>query len=228
MKEFQIKNQRLKGELQMTKEKMTIHRALSEVKMLNQRITKMIANDTYINSVRHSSDKISGVPIEDVKNTIKGNYDQVTALIERRNAIWRAITQSNAITKVTISGVEYTVAEAIETKNHNLEFYSMLYAELSNQYTKTLSHVNRDNEIVATSGVERFLTSIYGNKDKADAEDIETAKKKYIESNSFDLIDPIDIKSKIDQLSEKIDSFTSEVDSVLSESNAMTTIEVEY
>jgi hypothetical protein len=52
--------------------------------------------------------------------------------------------------------------------------------------------------------------------------------KKYIEQHTYELVDPIHILDRMNELDEKITKFQADVDAVLSVSNAITTIEVEY
>ena len=117
-----------------TTEKMSIHKALAELKLLDNRIMSAIKNGTYCVANKHSNDKIKGVSIEEYKKIMQGDYDKATDLIKRRNAIKRAIVLSNAVTKVKINDIEYTVAEAIEMKNHGVEFDVMMYDALQKQY----------------------------------------------------------------------------------------------
>lgn len=45
----------------MTTEKMTVHKALTELKLLDDRIAKAIAEGIYCVANKHSNDKIGGV-----------------------------------------------------------------------------------------------------------------------------------------------------------------------
>ena len=51
----------------MTTEKMTIHKALAELKTMDDRISKAIRNATYVMAVKHSAEKINGVKVADFK-----------------------------------------------------------------------------------------------------------------------------------------------------------------
>lgn len=44
---------------------------------------------------------------------MQGNYDKIVALINRNNAIKKAVNKANASTIVSIGGEQMTVAEAI-------------------------------------------------------------------------------------------------------------------
>lgn len=212
----------------MTKEKMTVHKALAELKILRDRIPNTIDSGTYCIENKHSNEKIKGVSVESYKATMQGNYDKATHLIQRYNAIKRAVSYSNSITKVLIIGDEYTVAEAIFMNNHGVELYEMLLEELRNQYRKAQTKIAKNNEGLQEKA-ESYVIGIYGSKEgKVNTDDFEKAQKDFMAAHEYELVDPINILEKIENLEEKISAFKAEVDAVLSESNATTTIEIEY
>jgi hypothetical protein len=106
----------------MTKETMTVHQALAELKMMDKRITAAIQEPEWVVTNKHSNTKIGGVAVKDWMTDIQSKYRKVLSLIARRDAIKRAVVNSNAVTKVVVAGVEYTVAEAIDRKNHGVEY----------------------------------------------------------------------------------------------------------
>lgn len=210
-------------------ETMTIHKALAELKIMDGRIKKEIQNGTYCAANKHSNEKISGIPIEDFKKAVQGTYDKVTDLINRRKAIKKAVVLSNAKTTVKIADVEYTVAEAIEMKNHGIEFEAMLINAMNNQYEMAQAEVNRQNENNLEQRADQYVTAIYGQKEgKTNSADIDKVRKDFLEANSYEIIDPINVPEKIEKLKNKIDNFMAEVDSALSVSNALTEITIEY
>ena len=213
----------------MTTETMTIHKGLAELKILDGRIKKEIQNGLYCAANKHSNDKINGIPIEDFKKAVQGTYDKVTDLINRRKAIKKAIVLSNAKTTVKIADVEYTVAEAIEMKNHGIEFEALLINTMDIQYQQAQAEVNRQNGNNLEERADQYVTAIYGQKDgKTATADIEKVRKDFLESNSYEIIDPINVPEKVETLRQKIDAFMAEVDSALSVSNALTEITIEY
>ena len=212
-----------------TVETMTIHKALAELKILDGRIKKEIQNGLYCAANKHSNEKINGIPIDDFKKSVRGTYDKVTDLINRRKAIKKAIVLSNAKTTVKIADTEYTVAEAIEMKNHGIEFETMLINVMDMQYKQAQAEVNRQNGNNLEERADQYVTAIYGQKEgKTATADIEKVRKDFLESNSYEIIDPINIPEKSEELRNKIDSFMAEVDSALSVSNALTEITIEY
>ena len=213
----------------MTTEKMTVHKALAELKIMDDRIVSAINGGTYCVANKHSNDKIKGVSLDEYKGAMQGCYDKAVDLIKRRNAIKRAVVLSNATTKVSVNGTEYTVAEAIEMKNHGVEFDDMLYRTLNSQYLMAQGEILRQNGDDLEKRAEQYVIGIYGSKEgKTNTDDFEKTKKDFITANSYELIDPIKILDKINSLEESISSFRAEVDAALSTSNAVTEIEISY
>lgn len=213
----------------MTTETMTIHKGLAELKILDERIKKEIQSGSYCAANKHSNEKINGIPIEYFRKTVQGTYDKATDLINRRKAIKKAVVLSNAKTTVKIADVEYTVAEAIEMKNHGIEFEKLLLGTMDVAYANAKLTVERQNGKELEERADQYVTAIYGQKDgKTNSADIEKVRKDFLEANSYEIIDPINIPEKSEELRNKIDSFMAEVDSALSVSNALTEITIEY
>lgn len=214
----------------MTTEKMTVHKALAELKLLDDRIKKAITDGGFFCvSNKHSNEKIDGVPLDEYIKTMQGNYDKAVDLINRRKAIKRAVVLSNAVTKVTVADVEYTVAETIEMKNHGIEFDALLMAYMRKHYDSAQMQIKRENGKDLEERADQYVTGIYGQKEgKANTADIEKVRSDFLEANQYDLIDPLNVLEKIDNLERKINDFMAGVDSALSVSNALTEITIEY
>lgn len=210
-----------------TTEKMTIHKALAELKVLDKRITLSISVQFCVAN-KHSNEKISGLALKDWKDIAQSNYQKANDLIRRNEAIKRAITLSNATTKVKIGDDEYTVAEAIWMKNHGMDSYKMLLRSLQNQYGKAKIQCERENGETLEKRADEYIFGLFGSKEKAAGEEIENLRKTFIESQQYEIVDPIKIAEEIQYLEEKISSFESEVDAALSVSNAITEIAITY
>ncbi|MPM29868.1 hypothetical protein SDC9_76409 [bioreactor metagenome] len=91
----------------MTNETMTVHKALAELKIIDDRIQKAISGGTFCIANKHSNEKINGVPVDDFKKTMQGSFDKASDLITRRNAIKRAVVNSNATTQVKVGEMDY-------------------------------------------------------------------------------------------------------------------------
>lgn len=214
----------------MTTEKMTVHKALAELKLLDDRIEKAIAEGVYCVANKHSNDKIGGVPLDDYIKIMQGGYDKATGLINRQVAIKRAVTLSNSVTKVSVSAVEYTVAEAIWMKNHGMEFYKALMNTMQKHYNTAQAKINLENDGGSLEDrAEQYVTAIYGQKEgKTNTADIEKVRSDFLTANQYELVDPLHVLDKIENLEKRINDFMSEVDAALSASNALTEIMIEY
>ena len=212
----------------MVKETMNIHQALSELKVLGSRIDKAVKETTYCIPNKHSNAKIAGVTIQSYEEIMKSNSQKVDDLVKRASAIKRAVVLSNATTKVTIVGQEYTVAEAIEIKNHGIELKLAVLKKMQADYKQSVTLISRENGDSLTERANDHVIALFGSSEKSKSEECEKAQKTFIEQNSYDLVDPLNILKKIEELEKEIDQFTSEVDSILSTSNALTSIDVEY
>ena len=220
-------------EFKMTTEKMTIHRALSELKTIDDRIAKAIRETTYVLAVKHSAEKINGKTVQNFKEDMRSGYQKVTDLIARRDAMKRAVVLSNATTKVKIGDNEYTVAEAIEMKNHGMEFRSALLRQMNAAYVTAQNELNRNSGETLEKKAEQYVLAVIAAQPKdskmsVDSEAMKTLRKTYIENNTYDLVDPMDIAKVIEALDAEINEFNAEVDAALSCSNALTVIEFEY
>lgn len=217
----------------MTNEKMTIHKALAELKVIDSRINKAISDGTYVIANKHSNEKINGMPINEFKTAMKASHDKVMDLINRRNAIKRAVVLSNATTKIKVGNTEYTVAEAIEMKNHGMEFKTTYMRFMAHQNMNAQSELNRNSGEAIEKRAEQYVLSVIQAQPKdakmsVDSEAMKALRKDYINNNTYDLIDPLNVNKLIEELTNEINEFNTEVDAALSVSNALTVIEIEY
>ena len=213
----------------MTRETMTIHKALAELKILNSRIYNTVAESTFCKENIHSNQKINGISIEGFKKMIVSEYDKSNDLIKRAIAIKRAITNSNAVTHLKDGFEEYTVAEAIYMKQHGITLKESLLQEMKDQYAKACNKINKENGDKLAEAAEKYVTGMFGSKEgKQNTDEYEKARKAYIDSHTYELIDPIHIKDKINELEDEISKFKAGIDAALSVSNATTEITVEY
>lgn len=213
----------------MNKETMTIHKALIELKTLDDRINKAIITSTFVTTNKHSNKKFLGVTIEEYCQTMKSNYQKVTDLIQRRNAIKRAVVLSNATTKVTIGGVEYTVAEAIEMKNHGMEYKTKLLDFITREYSKAKREIDQNNGDRLEEKADAYVATLYGNSDMKNlSEEVQKVRTDFITAQTYELLDPIGVEKVLESLDKEINEFMVDVDSALSVSNALTVIEISY
>ena len=92
--------------------KMTVTRALAELKTLEKRITK-VTGECEVIKVRRKEDKWD---VQEFNRGAQSTYQSAVDLIARRDEIKRRVLQSNAVTKVRIGKEDMTIAEVIDRK----------------------------------------------------------------------------------------------------------------
>lgn len=201
----------------------TVARALSEIKLLDKRIQKETGNTVFVTYQKGKDNPKGFKDVNEAHSEISASLQKIKDLIARRNKIKSGIVQSNAITKVKISGKEYTVAEAIERKT-SIAYEINLLNVLKRQFQSVSQQVDRANEDVERR-LDAQLEQLYGSDRKNT--DTQGVIDVFKSQNEVKLVDPIGLEKLIKSIEEEIDDFESEVDLALSESNALTVFEIE-
>ena len=97
-------------------EKITIHRALAELKTIGSRIDKSIEEFTPAGMMQKDRPVNNFKPKEEFEKLVKQKFQSTTDLINRRNRIKTAIVQANSKVIVKIAGKEMTIADAINLR----------------------------------------------------------------------------------------------------------------
>lgn len=207
-------------------EKITITRALNELKLLDSRINKKISSLQVVDSYQERN-KVAMTSRKEIGNFNENetaNYQSIIDVIERRKKIKSAVLKANAENKVKIGNNDYTVIEAIERK------ISITYDEnLLNQIKKnyvSLKNTIDTKRLECEQQVQDMLIQSLGTDKKNNSEDYKNIAVPFIEANELKMIDPLGAEELIKKTEEDIETFKSEVDFVLSESNAINTIEI--
>jgi len=213
----------------MTTEKMTVHKALCELKTLDARIKKAIEGSVFVFANKHSNTKVSGLSVSAFCDEIKAAYQSATDLIARRDAIKRAVVLSNAATVVTVGGREYTIAEAIEMKNHGIPTQQTLLNKLRNDSRRARRDADENNGEMLEMRADEYIKNLYANADMKNLSDeVKKMRADFMTSQAMEIVDPIKVADEIEHLETLINTFTVEIDAALSVSNALTEIVVKY
>lgn len=200
----------------------TVTRALTQVKTLDERIANFAQKSEPVVSFKIGQKSAGGRPVQEVEQLVTASFQSVKDLIAQRNTIKAAIIRSNSDTVVSIAGVQMTVAEAIERKSSiRLEaaLLQTMKAQLGAATTK-VEQLNRQME----ADLQQLMVAAVG-KDRVVTEgELSAIRDPFITQKQATLIDPLDLAKQIALLDATIVGFTSEVDFVLSESNAITKI----
>jgi hypothetical protein len=208
--------------------KISITRALVQLKTLDKKIKKKIENTVFIDYYQKEKpcDR-SKKSVQDFEGYIKAAMDSIKTLIENRKKTKSAILLSNAQTMVEIGNIKYTVVEAIERKN-NIAYEKSLLDSMKEDYEHAIQTTEMNRQKVEEK-IERMLVTAYGadKRQNIKPEESKAISDPIRETDELKLADPLDLKTYIEKLEEDIMAFEGEVDFVLSESNARTEIEVE-
>lgn len=211
----------------MESKTMTVHEALCTLNVLDNRIYEL-KSKTFIGLARKSDTKIGGVAIDEVKKHFQSDFDKLMGVVAESDAIKAALSLSNAKTKIKVAGKEITIAEALYTLNKGLPAKKSILANMKSQYAKAIADAQKKNGQELDDKTDNYIYSTFGSKDKADAKAIEDAAKTYREMHTVELVDPVNLKDRIDTLEAEIDAIETEIDSAIQVSNATTTIVIEY
>jgi hypothetical protein len=205
----------------MSKVTMSVTQALPELKLVEKKIEKLDSSIQEWCKVRHN-----GAPLdkEKHKKEVESQLQSYLDLVKRRDTIKRAIILSNAKTQVKIGQFEGTVAEAIEYKSSIRFKRSLLESMKSSLQSKREEYERKKAEVEGR--LERLLQSELGKDVKTNPETITALTSSFRDNNKVELLDPLDLSSKVATLEEELDAFETNVDWVLSESNAVTKIDV--
>lgn len=206
--------------------KLTVHEALCEIKVSDKRIEKAIKDCPFCAANKEVNPKIAGIPVKDYEDEVRSKYQAIVDLIKRNDAIKKALSLSNAATKITVAGVEMSVAEAIYMMQYGIDHKQKLLLAMAQALKSARSAIEYENGARLEERLDKFIQATYGSKEKVTAEELDKASKDFKARNEYKLVDPIGIVDKIATLTEEIDKFQAAVDSAIQISNATTYIEI--
>ena len=204
---------------------MTLHRALSELKLIDAKIEKKIEGLEPVGLFQKGK-LVGGIIKQDTfEQNAKSEYQSIADHLQRKTLIKKAIVDANAKTTLEINSKKMTIADAITYKDI-IELRKKITEKLRKAYRVYSGELNKKNELVFDNA-RKLLEAALG-KDNAKGIDVKDNDfvKTYIDANEFHLCDPISIDHEIKLLETEIAEFESEVDSALSEINAITFIEI--
>jgi len=207
---------------------MTIHRALSELKLIDARIEKAI-NVVEPTGLIQLNKLVNGFYAkDDFEKDVKAKFQSVTDLIERKNSIKSAIVKANGATIVKVGEKKMTIADAINFKAV-IAVKKTLIVQLIKKHNIVKAKFTQENEKISNVALENAKIMIGKQGDdrvKPNDEDVKNIVEPFVKRNEFHLVDPLKVEELIEKLQNEVNEFEAEVDAVLSEINAITIIEI--
>lgn len=217
-------------------EKMLVTQALDERDLLVKKIGDKIAKASFVDTIKPNEDKVyeKRIDKEEYAKEAESAYQQIVDLIDRFQKIDAAIVDSNARTEITTSYGTFTVAGAISLRSRlrglgayegEADFEGILQEKLTTEYNERVRFCDAKNsQLQATA--ENMRLSILGKDNKTKDEKPLGVVDAYVKENTTELVDPLDVKKKLEMLGEKRNTLLKELDTQIKVSNATTFIEV--
>lgn len=198
----------------------SVTQALVEIKLLRNRINSCMSDATFI----ALKTKKSLMDTDRFSTQARASYQSFTDLVARYNKLKSAIVISNATTRVTVAGKEYTVAEAVERKR-SIQFELSLVNKMKSQHLE-IQRKYKDHVETEQLRVDRLLANELGKDSKTSVDVVKALSETFLSENKAEILDPLKLSSLIGDLTKEIEDFETTVDWVLSESNGRTLISV--
>ena len=207
---------------------MTVQRALNELKIIDERLSKRLTEFVVIGTKKVSEARVveTRESIVEFENRAKGVLDSVDGLLKRQQELKHAIMTSNATTMIEVAGKTYSVMTAIDRKR-TIEKEKLVVKYMRDALIRAEYKVNQENDKME-SYIQRQTNAMAGGDLSSKKDDYIIAfEKSYREQNSWDLVDPLKLRDLIEQREQEISMFELEIDTALTVSNAITKIEIE-
>lgn len=206
--------------------KMSVAKALKEIKVTDDKINRAREDGVYI-GISQAGKDVSRVykTEQDMIKGIQSSFDKMDDLRKYRARLKAAVVLSNATTKVNLPLIgEVTVAEAIEYKSVVTERKTFLnkISKYYNQVSMQAQQVEQQNQQV----IDQRINALFSGDQKPDETLVKTIKDQVEQERGIKIIDPKDLKEFYTKELDEIIEFEGNVDDILNTSNVMTTIEV--
>lgn len=217
-------------------EKMLVTQALDERDLLVKKIADKIMKASFVDTIKPNEDKVYAKRIgkEEYAKEAESAYQQIMDLIDRFQKIDAAIVDSNAKTEIITSYGTFTVAGAISLRNRlrglgayegDADFEGNLQNKLRSEYNERVRFCDMKNSQLQSTAEDMRL-SILGRDAKTKVEKPLGVVDAYVKENTTELVDPLDVKKKLEALEEKRNTLLTELDTQIKVSNATIFIEV--
>lgn len=207
---------------------MTVQRALNELKIIDERLSKRLTEFVVVGTKKASETRVveTRESIVEFENRAKGVLDSVDGLLKRQQELKHAIMTSNATTMIEVAGKTYSVMTAIDRKR-TIENEKLVVKHMRDALIRAEYKVSQENDKMELY-IQRQTNAMAGGDLSSKKDDYIIAfEKSYREQNSWDLVDPLKLRDLIEQREQEISMFELEIDTALTVSNAITKIEIE-
>lgn len=217
-------------------ERMLVTQALDERDLLIKKISDKIQKASFVDTVKHNEEKVYNGHIlkDDYNQQARSAFQQIMDLMSRYQKIDAAIVASNAGTIIETSCGSFTVAAAISLRSRlrgggmydeDSDFEGNLMAKMEQEYQSRIQIMETKNKQLQTTA-ESMRLSILGRDSKVKEDKPLEVVDTYVKQNTTELVDPLDIQKKIEEIRNRRDTLLRELDTQIKVSNATTFISI--
>lgn len=223
-------------EVMMMEQKMLVTQALDQRDLLVKKICDKIRKASFTETKKHNEEKVMErrVTQKEFEKEARSSYQQIIDLIHWYDKVDQAILHSNAETIIETSYGTMSIANALALRSRlscsnaydsDSNFEGNLMMKLQEELNEKIRVMEQKNKGLQNTA-ETMRLSILGKDTKTKDETPLKVVDVYVQENTTELIDPLNVRKKIDELNERRETILNELDTKIKVSNATTFVEI--
>lgn len=220
----------------MMEKKMLVTQALDQRDLLVKKICDKIRKVSFTETKKHNEEKVMErrVTQKEFEKEARSSYQQIIDLIHWYDKVDQAILRSNAETIIETSYGTMSIANALALRSRlncsnaydsDSNFEGNLMMKLQEELNEKIRVMEQKNKGLQNTA-ETMRLSILGKDTKTKDETPLKVVDVYVQENTTELIDPLNVRKKIDELNERRETILNELDTKIKVSNATTFVEI--
>ena len=220
----------------MMEKKMLVTQALDQRDLLVKKICDKIRKASFTETKKHNEEKVMErrVTQKEFEKEARSSYQQIIDLIHWYDKVDQAILRSNAETMIETSYGTMSIANALALRSRlncsnaydsDSNFEGNLMMKLQEELNEKIRVMEQKNKGLQNTA-ETMRLSILGKDTKTKDETPLKVVDVYVQENTTELIDPLNVRKKINELNERRETILNELDTKIKVSNATTFIEI--
>lgn len=216
--------------------KMLVTQALDQRDLLVKKICDKIRKASFTETKKHNEEKVMErrVTQKEFEKEARSSYQQIIDLIHWYDKVDQAILRSNAETMIETSYGTMSIANALALRSRlncsnaydsDSNFEGNLMMKLQEELNEKIRVMEQKNKGLQNTA-ETMRLSILGKDTKTKDETPLKVVDVYVQENTTELIDPLNVRKKINELNERRETILNELDTKIKVSNATTFIEI--
>ncbi|MDY5111275.1 hypothetical protein DXC78_04575 [Faecalicoccus pleomorphus] len=216
--------------------KMLVTQALDQRDLLVKKICDKIRKASFTETKKHNEEKVMErrVTQKEFEKEARSSYQQIIDLIHWYDKVDQAILRSNAETIIETSYGTMSIANALALRSRlncsnaydsDSNFEGNLMMKLQEELNEKIRVMEQKNKGLQNTA-ETMRLSILGKDKKTKDETPLKVVDVYVQENTTELIDPLNVRKKINELNERRETILNELDTKIKVSNATTFVEI--